>query len=181
MKTASSFAQYDGGPCAAAIGMFDGLHAGHRALIARAEEEARGLGAPLVVVTYETHPLSVLRPEIAPKPLMTVEEKLDALERLGVDWAIVCPFTRELAATPAEAFLRDLCKGLSPRVLCAGYNHTFGQGGRGDAALIQRMAGELGYRAVILPPVEKDGAPVSSSRIRALLAAGETEAARRLY
>ena len=70
---------------------------------------------------------------------------------------------------------------LSPRVLCAGYNHTFGQGGRGDAALIQRMAGELGYRAVILPPVEKDGAPVSSSRIRALLAAGETEAARRLY
>ena len=180
MTRYQSFSAYDAGPCVAAIGMFDGLHAGHRALLQRAAQEAQALGVPLTAVTYERHPLSVLRPEIAPKPLMTLEEKLAGLEASGVDAAIVCPFTAELAATPAEDFLRALCAGLAPRALCVGYNHTFGRGGKGNAALIERMSGELGYRAVILPPVERDGAPVSSSRIRALLAAGDEAAARRL-
>lgn len=169
--------EYRGAPCAVAMGMFDGMHLGHQELIRETLRAARECGAPCVAYTYANHPLSVLRPQIAPKPLMTAEEKAAEMERLGVTCLIERPFTRELADTDARTFLTRLCKCLSPVVIAAGYNHTFGKGGLGNAELLCEMAAELGYRALIVKPVCVDGEPVSSSRIRALLRAGDRETA----
>ncbi len=180
MQIYSDAAQYCGAPCAVAMGMFDGMHMGHRALIARTREAAQRLHAPLVVYTYAEHPLRVLRPEIAPVALMRPEEKTKILQELGVDAVILNRFTPETAATPAEMFLKDLCLHLHPLVIAAGFNHTFGYRGQGNAQLLREKASEFGYEALILEPVEMDGGAVSSSRIRKLLEEGKFEEAERL-
>lgn len=180
MRVIHGSREYDGSPCVLAMGMFDGMHIGHRALIAAAAEEARRLGLSLAVLTYDKHPAEVLRPESAPPRLMTNEEKLAAMEACGVDVLLMLPFTRELAAVAPEDFLRTLCGRLHPAVLAAGYNHTFGARGSGNAALLTRMQEELGYRALILPGVTSGGDTVSSTRIRELLAQGRSEEADRL-
>ena len=104
------------------MGTFDGVHAGHRALIHCALEKARALGVPAVVYTYDRNPLAALCPQRAPVPLMTLEEKLAALEKLGVDCVVVRRFTREFAAIEAEAFLRRVCEALKLRAIVVGYN-----------------------------------------------------------
>ena len=180
MEILASAAEYRGTRCVVAMGMFDGMHMGHRALIGRAREEALRLGAPLVVYTYAEHPLQVLRPEIAPKPLTTAQEKAQLLQELGADAVIMNRFTLETARTPARDFLRDLCSALHPLVIAAGFNHSFGFKGEGDAALLREMATELDYTALILEPVELEGGPVSSSRIRKLLQEGRVREAERL-
>ena len=107
-------------------------------------------------------------------------ENLAKFERLGADWALVQAFTPEYGATPPEDFLRRLVSDFRVRAIVAGENYTFGAGGRGDAALIQGMAGALGYRAEIVPPVMDGDVMCSSTRIRQLIEAGETEHAARL-
>ena len=100
---------YPGTPCVVAMGMFDGVHLGHRALLNAAVAEARRRGVPCVAYTYANHPLTVLRPEAAPRPLTTEREKLALISSLGVDCTICKRFTRELADTDAREFLRGLC------------------------------------------------------------------------
>ena len=163
-----------------ALGMFDGVHIGHQALIRRAVALAKELCAASVVCTFDRHPLAVLCPEKAPVPLLSLRENLAKFERLGADYALVQAFTAEYGATPPEDFLRDLVRDYRVRAIVAGENYTFGAGGRGDAALIRRMAAELGCRAEIVPPVMDGGIMCSSTYIRALLEAGETAHARRL-
>lgn len=162
------------------MGTFDGVHAGHRALIHCALEKARALGVPAVVYTYDRNPLAALCPQRAPVPLMTLEEKLAALEKLGVDCVVVRRFTREFAAIEAEAFLQRVCEALKPRAIVVGYNNTFGARGAGTAQTVESFCAQRGIEAIVVPPVERDGAAVSSTRIRALLSQGETEAAKRL-
>jgi len=180
MQILNSAADYRGAPCAVAMGMFDGMHMGHRTLIERTRAEALKMGAPLVVYTYAEHPLRVLRPEIAPATLMRPEEKARIMAEMGVDAVVMNRFTPETAQTPAEEFLRSLCRDLKPVVLAAGFNHSFGYKGQGNADMLRKMAGELGYKALILEPVERDGGPVSSSRIRMLLQEGRFQEAERL-
>ena len=163
-----------------ALGMFDGVHIGHQALIRTAVRTARELGAACVVCTFDRHPLSVLCPARAPEALLPLEENLRKFEALGADWALVKPFTREYGATPPEAYLRDLTEKLRVRAVVAGENYTFGAAGRGDAALLRAMGPSLGYRPVIVPPVMDGDVMCSSTRIRQLLARGETEHAQRL-
>ena len=175
-----SEAEYGLGPCAVALGTFDGLHAGHQALIRRTMELAGELGAASVVYTFDRHPLSVLCPERAPKELLTLEEKLHKLERLGVDGVLLKPFSKEFAAMEPVAYLELLARGMRARAVVAGFNYTFGAQGRGDAALIEREAARLGYRAEIVDAVRDGGDTVSSTLIRRLIDCGEIARARRL-
>ncbi len=164
----------------AALGMFDGVHIGHQALIRRAVALARELGAKSVVCTFDRHPLSVLCPDKAPVPLLSLDENLEKFRRLGADYALVQAFTAEYGATAPEDFLRVLARDMRAAAIVAGENYTFGAGGRGNAALIRSLAGELGYRAEIVPPVMDGGVMCSSTLIRRLIEAGENEHARRL-
>ena len=180
MRVIYSESEFDGRASVVALGMFDGVHIGHQKLIRAAAALAGQLGAECVVCTFDRHPMSVLCPGRAPKPLLSLEENLDKFERLGAQWALVQAFTPEYAAVPAGDFLRALARDMRVRGIVAGENYTFGAGGRGDAALIRAMAGELGCRALIVPPVMDGDVMCSSTRIRALIESGETEHARRL-
>ena len=172
--------EFSGRYAVVALGMFDGVHVGHQALIRRAVALAPALEAQSVVCTFDRHPLSVLCPERAPEALLPLHENLKKFERLGAEWALVQPFTLEYGATPPRDFLRQLVRALRVRAIVAGENYTFGAGGRGDAALIREMAPELGYRAEIVPPVMDGDVMCSSTWIRQLLARGESEHAQRL-
>ena len=180
MRIIHSEAQFDAPASVVALGMFDGVHIGHQALIRRAVALAKELGAASVVCTFDRHPLSVLCPGRAPAALLPLEENLRKFERLGADFALVQAFTREYGETPPEDFLRALAMDLRARAVVAGENYTFGAGGRGDAALVRSLAPALGYRAVIVPPVMDGDVMCSSTHIRSLLARGETEHAQRL-
>ena len=180
MRIIYDTADFTGLRAVVALGMFDGVHIGHQALIRRTVALAVELKAQSVVCTFDRHPLSVLCPERAPTALLPLSKNLEKFERLGAEWALVQAFTPEYGATDSEVFLRDMVRGLRVAAIVAGENYTFGAKGRGDAALIRGMADALGYRAEIVPPVMDGDVMCSSTRIRQLLQAGETEHARRL-
>ena len=180
MRIIHDEAEFTGRQAVVALGMFDGVHIGHQALIRRAVALAGELDAQSVVCTFDRHPLSVLCPDRAPQALLPLHENLKKFERLGADWALVQPFTPEYGATPPEAFLRELTRRLRVAAIVAGENYTFGDHGAGNAAMIREMAGALGYRAEIIPPVMDGEQVCSSTLIRKLLATGETEHAQRL-
>jgi riboflavin kinase/FMN adenylyltransferase len=172
--------QYTGKGAVLALGMFDGVHLGHRSLINRAVELAREMDADAMVCTFDRHPLSVIKPEAAPEALMSLEERLGIFEELGADWALVKPFTMEFANMEAEKFLEELASLTHARAIVCGENYSFGRGGRGGSAMIEEMAHKLGYRPVIMKSVRIGGEMVSSTLIRRLLSEGETQRAREL-
>ena len=180
MKVIHDTAEFTGHRAVVALGMFDGVHIGHQALIRHAVALASALEAQSVVCTFDRHPMSVLCPDRAPQALLPLHENLKKFERLGAEWVLVQAFTPEYGATDPVAFLRGLVRELRVAAIVAGENYTFGARGRGDVALIRRMADELGYRAEIVPPVMDGDVMCSSTRIRQLLEAGETEHAQRL-
>jgi riboflavin kinase / FMN adenylyltransferase len=170
----------DAGPSAVALGTFDGVHLGHRAILGTALARARAVGVEAVACTFDPHPMEVLQPDRAPLPIMPLEERLQLIGDLGVDAVVVLPFTRELAAIEPEAFVKDvLLSRLHAREIVVGYNHRFGRGARGDARLLEELAGRLGFLAHVVPPMTVDGAAVSSTEIRAALQRGDVSAAAR--
>lgn len=172
--------EFHGQACAVALGMFDGVHLGHRRLIETAVALARADGIVSAVDTFETHPLQVLCPERAPVQLLTNDQRAQRMAELGLDVLVMRPFTLEYAAQPPELFLERLCDSLRPRHIVVGYNYTFGQRGKGDAALLEQLSGRFGYRLTVIEPVTVGGEPVSATRIRALLAQGRREEAEML-
>lgn len=180
MKVFTGISDYDLGDSVVALGTFDGVHAGHRALIRRAIEIARAEDWKCAVCTFDRHPLEVLCPERTPKQLMTLKEKLRAFEALGADAAVVQPFTREAANTDAEVYLRELARALRVKCVVVGFNYTFGAGGRGNADMIRRLAPQLGFRAEILAAVRDGCDVVSSTLIRSLIESGDEARAERL-
>ena len=180
MKIIDTVERFDGASSVVALGMFDGVHIGHQTLIRRAVALAHERGAECVVCTFDRHPMAVLFPGRAPKPLLTLEENLEKFRRLGADAALVQRFTPAYGAMPPEDYLEKLTSGLRAVAIVAGEDHTFGAGGRGDAGLIRKMSEALHYEAVIVPPVMDGDVVCSSTHIRALLAKGETERAQRL-
>jgi riboflavin kinase / FMN adenylyltransferase len=149
-----------------AIGTFDGVHRGHQAVIDGAD----------TVLTFDPHPLEVLHPAALPKLIMPFGVKRDVIEGLGVQELVVVPFDRDFAALSAEDFVeRVLVEKLTAETVSVGENFRFGARAKGDPALLSAH-GEFGTRVV--PLVEIDGETVSSTRIRALVAAGEMEGAR---
>lgn len=149
-------------PVHVALGVFDGVHLGHRRVI-----EATRDGTS-VVVTFEPHPMRVLRPDKAPPLLTSTSHKLALLERLGVGAVLLLPFTEELANTAAETFLQQLAAPTHRvRKICVGARFHFGRQRAGNASLMRRLAEPLGYRVEEIPTVlTPDGEPISSSAIR---------------
>lgn len=164
-----------------ALGTFDGVHQGHRAILDTAVRRGRDLGIPPVTCTFDPHPMEVLQPGRAPLPITTLDERLALIAATGIEGTVVIPFTRELAAIEPEAFVKDvLLDELRAREVVVGYNHTFGRGARGTARLLTALGERLGFRVHVAPPYEVDGVPVSSSEIRSALQAGDVERAARL-
>lgn len=170
----------DAPPAAVALGVFDGVHLAHRAILATGVARARAAAIQALACTFDPHPAQVLQPESAPVPISTPRERLELIAQAGVDATVVLAFTPGLAAVEAEAFVKDvLVDRLRARDVVVGYNHRFGRGARGDARLLQALAERLGFRAHVVPPLMTDGVPVSSTEIRSALKAGDLERAAR--
>ncbi len=169
--------------CVVTIGAYDGIHAGHQALIGRVRAQAAELGLASAVVTFDQHPAMVVRPETAPKLLTDLEQKLDLLAATGVDITLVVHFDDERSEESAEEFVREVLVGcLSAKAVVVGHDFHFGYKRQGDVPLLQRMGAELDFdvTGVHLYPDHPGGQPVSSTRIRHLLAAGDVAGAARL-
>lgn len=160
-----------------AIGTFDGLHRGHRAVIGEVRTLTGSAGGSAVVVTFEPYPQEVLAPARPTARLTTLGEKRVLLEAAGVDVMVALPFSRQMAAMEAEAFLDGILGRLGMRSLVAGYNFTVGRGRSGDLATLNRVGNRMGFDVTIVPPVLHQGAPVSSTRIRDALGRGRIDAA----
>ncbi|KMO37738.1 riboflavin biosynthesis protein RibF [Methylobacterium tarhaniae] len=167
----------------AALGNFDGIHQGHRALIAAVREMAGALGRPSAVLTFEPHPRAFFSPDTTMFRLTGEGEKLAVLRRLGVDGAFVRRFDAGLAGTGAAAFVADTLKGeLGLSGVVIGHDFHFGRGREGTPAMLEALCAENGLACRIVPPVAAGGgeAPVSSSAIRAALEAGDVAKANHL-
>lgn len=180
MKIWTNEDEFDLNASVVAMGMFDGVHLGHQALIRRAKQLSAELNAACVVYTFDRHPLSVIAPERAPAQLLDTEEKLAKFEKLGVDGVLLKPFTAEFAATDPGEYLERLTEKLRVRALVCGFNYTFGAGGRGNADMIRKEAQRLHCRAEIVDAVTDSGDTVSSTLIRNLLENGDESRAARL-
>jgi riboflavin kinase/FMN adenylyltransferase len=166
---------------AVTIGAYDGVHLGHRALLHDLRERAAAAGLSAVVVTFDRHPAYVVRPESAPKQLTGLEQKLELLEAAGVDRTLVVPFDEERANETAEDFVKEvLVDQLGARLVVVGEDFHFGHGRKGNVALLRELGERYGYEVVGVGLTGEGSEPVSSTRIRALLADGEVEEAARL-
>ncbi len=165
-------------PLCLAAGVFDGVHLGHQAIISAAVRMAAERGCTPTVLTFAPHPDTVLFHRPVPPLLTALEEKVKLFAALGVKVTVVARFDRALAMTSAEAFVREvLVDRLRACCLAVGEGWRFGFGGKGDAALLRRMAQEHGFSFCSCPPVSVEGVLVSSTRIRGFIAEGELEAA----
>ncbi len=159
---------------ACAVGSFDGVHLGHKALISRVKELASSEGLSATVVTFEPHPLRVVHPDGAPLLLTELPRKIELLEEQDVDEVVVVPFTRELAGWSAEKFCQNmLLETLESRFVVVGKNFNFGKGARGNADLLGLEGSRLGFEVEVADLVLVGGEVVSSSRIRNHIAEGD--------
>lgn len=166
---------------AVAIGNFDGVHAGHRALIDRARALAAARGLAAVALTFDPHPSAVLSPHGAPPRVCSLARRLELLAAAGLDATVVEPFTRELAAHPPEAFVDEILLGaLSARAIVVGYDFCYGQGRAGSPETLRAHGARAGVEVEVVAPVEVGGEIASSSKIRAYLRAGDLPGAERM-
>src|SRR5688500_13769556 len=155
------------------VGTFDGVHLGHQMVLNQLVDRARELALPSVVVTFDQHPLRIVRPEHAPLVLTTQAEKQQILAATDVDVIDFLPFTQELSTDPPEQSVREsLIERFGMTHLVIGYDHGFGKGRTGDVDTLKRIGGELGFGVDVVPPFDVNGEHVSSSRIRTLLLEG---------
>ena len=169
------------GPSAVAVGKFDGVHVGHAEIVRRLVAHASADGCEAVVVTFDRNPLEILAPEACPADVMPLPRRCEIFAEAGASAVLVLPFTAEFAAEPPEVFVRRvLVEALGARVVLAGEGFRFGHRGLGDIALLRESGESLGFSVEAVPPVVVDGRPVSSTRIREALSAGDVELAGRL-
>jgi riboflavin kinase/FMN adenylyltransferase len=162
------------------IGVFDGVHCGHRLIVARAAELAGSMGLPLVVVTFDPHPAEVIRPGSHPPLLCTPRFRAELLGALGADAVCVLPFSYEFSQLPAEEFVRTvLVDGLHAAAVVVGENFRFGHKAAGNVALLTELGEKYDFDAEGFALLTDDAGTVSSSRIRDLLSAGDVAAAAR--
>jgi riboflavin kinase / FMN adenylyltransferase len=155
------------GPVVLAAGAFDGVHRGHQAVVEEARRLAGARGAQAWALTFDPHPLRILRPSAAPALLTSPAHKLLLLEQTGLGGCVVLPFTAELADVEPEAFIARLCQAVPGLVgLVVGSNWTFGHRARGNVHLLRQLAAGAGFEAVVVEGILWRGHPISSTRIR---------------
>jgi riboflavin kinase/FMN adenylyltransferase len=182
MRIIRELASYpsDTGPSVVALGAFDGIHLGHRAILGESVARGKARDARVVACTFDRHPMEVLQPDRAPLPLTTLAERLELIAETGVDVTLVLAFTPELAAMEPETFVAEVVVGrLRAQEVVVGFNHTFGRGARGNAALLKALGEPIGLVTHVVPPLLVDGVAVSSSEIRAALKVGDVGQAAR--
>ena len=163
-----------------ALGNFDGFHLGHQAVVGQAVARARAEGRPALVATFDPHPVRHFRPDTPPFRLTTLDQRERLFAAAGVDAMVVFAFDAALAALSAEAFAERLAARLQVAGVVTGEEFAFGQGKRGDVAMLAALGTAHGFTAETVGAVTLDGETVSSSRIRELLRAGDPRGAARL-
>lgn len=172
-------AQYRGG--IVSIGNFDGVHRGHQAMLGSLVKTARDSGVPAVVLTFDPHPLELLRPDAAPPRLTTMAYRAELLQKFGVDTVIVLPTTKRFLTLSAEDFFHTIVRTeLQAKGLVEGPNFYFGRNREGDISVLQQLCAEYALTLDVVSPEIMDGKLVSSSVIRALIEQGEVTDAGRL-
>jgi riboflavin kinase / FMN adenylyltransferase len=162
------------------VGTFDGVHRGHWRVLQELSRAAHTRGALSLLVTFDPHPLRIVRPEHAPPLLSTPAEKIEILAQSDIDRVAFLRFTPELAAFSPRTFVERILIGrFAMRHLVIGYDHGFGRGRSGDVDTLRAIGAELGFGVDVVPPVQDDGDAVSSSRIRRVLQEGDVAAAAR--
>jgi riboflavin kinase/FMN adenylyltransferase len=167
------------GPTVASVGNFDGVHCGHREILSAVVGEAHQTGARAVAITFDPHPEQFLRPQQAPRLLTPIAQRLSLLAGAGVDAVVLLPFDAPLANLPAAEFVRQmLAAKLGVRALHEGSNFRFGRGAEAGIRELEALGAELGFAVRVHSAVCTHGLEVSSSAIRALVAAGDVRRAR---
>jgi riboflavin kinase/FMN adenylyltransferase len=163
---------------AVTVGFFDGVHLGHRAVVERTRAEAASLGVASAVLLLDRHPATVVRPDSAPRLLTDLGQRLAFLRELGVDYSVLLHFDEERSLQAPEDFVSSVLVGeLRARAVVTGEDFHFGLRRRGDPSMLSALAEGVGFRAVQVPPLQIDGAAVSSTAIRAVVAAGDVHRA----
>ena len=162
------------GPLFLAIGVFDGVHRGHQAVISTSTRHAHSADGTPVVVTFDPHPARILRPEQAPHLLTATQHKIALIRALGVGHLLVVKFDKNFAATSPENFVEQLVQNSKPlREICVGHEWSFGKNRAGNLDLLQKLGARFDFNVVGIPPVKVNGTVVSSTAIRQAVEAGE--------
>lgn len=182
MQTVATFEQLgeklNGRSSCITIGVFDGVHLGHQALVSRAVEIARSNSLVPVAMTFSNHPLSVLAPPYTPRRLVTPARKAALLHDLGIEIVLMQEFTREFSSTPPELFVKEcLASSSKARTVVCGYDFSFGCQGSGNIAILEKMGLEYGFDVVSVEAVAHDNQTVKSTHVRDLLFAGHVSQA----
>ena len=180
MKTLHSIAELAQlpGPIFLAIGVFDGVHRGHQAVISTSASHAQSVIGTPVVVTFDPHPAKVLRPKSAPHLLTATQHKISLIRNLGVAHLLVINFDKKFAATPPENFVQQLVThSKALREICVGHEWSFGKDRRGNLNLLNKLGGQFGFDVVGIQPVTVNGVVVSSTAIRQAIEAGDFDKA----
>jgi riboflavin kinase / FMN adenylyltransferase len=171
----------DYGPTVATVGNFDGVHCGHQQVVSELVHRAGESGSKAVAVTFDPHPVRILRPDVAPKLITPQTAKERLMATMGLDALVVIPFSRDFSMTTAEDFVRHiLCRKLRVREVHEGENFHFGHKAKGTPQRLMEMGQELGFAVKIYPVMMLRRSPVSSSEVRRLISAGRVARARRL-
>ena len=163
-----------------ALGMFDGVHLGHASVIRHAIDIAKKIGGTAIVFTFSNHPLTVIAPDDAPLMIGSKNLRREIFSDMGVDVLIEIPFTKDFSRKSPEEFLELLQEKISPAYVVTGPNYTFGRFGRGNGRMLLREAENFGFKAEVCQSFTVDRKIVSSTRIRALIAAGDLISANEL-
>ena len=164
-----------------AIGNFDGVHLGHRAILKAAIDRARAAGGTAFALTFDPLPAKLLVPARAPRLILTPDDKLELLRRSGIDGVIVLNFTLELSLLPPRDFVRDYLRGkIGVREVVEGQNFRFGHNRAGTPAVMVELGRELGFDTDVVAPVKIDGIEVSSTKVREAITTGDMHRASRL-
>ncbi len=171
----------DWGPSVVAVGNFDGVHRGHRAILEDVCRHAHGLHARAVVVTFDPHPLRVLRPAEAPPLITPIEQRLSLLAETGVDATLLLPFTESFSYQSAEAFAQTVLRdALGAVAVHEGDNFRFGYRAEADVNTLRALGASLGFSVHACSLLHRRGYPVASSQVRSFVAGGQVEQARAL-
>ena len=168
-------------PSAVAIGKFDGIHVGHRSVLALLNDQAAARGLSSVVVTFDRNPLAVLRPDLCPDPVVSNAQKLELLDESGIDATLMLIFDERLAAEEARPWAERLVRDLGVELLIAGQDFRFGHRAKGDVALLRELGAEIGFEVIAIDDVAGVGdRRASSTWVRELLDEGDVSLASEL-